>query len=119
MLFEAFQIAAAEVERALGRSLSGDPSRGERGALLALNRGRLGTAERTLETGVGEDFRSFLEARLAEGRRRWERLRVWRVTLPHEVWSFYAREARREGLRLDEALTRAICRDHERRGEGG
>jgi hypothetical protein len=118
MLFGAFRIASDEVERALGRPLDGDPSRGERWILALLNKGRLGDARRQLEGDVKGDFRALLKTHFERCERRWGVFRLSRVSLRKEVWEFYAREARKMGKTADEALTEAVERDFASRTAG-
>lgn len=115
MLFGAFRIASDEVERALGRPLEGDPSRGERGILALLNKGRLAEARRELEGDLRDDFRTLLKGHFERCESRWGALRLSRIYLRREVWEFYAREARQRGKAVDQALSEAVERDFETR----
>jgi hypothetical protein len=116
-LFASFRLSVSEVEAAIHRPLSGDPSRGERGVLALLFAGRLHDARRMLDRdpGVASDFKGFMAKHLEEAERRWESLRVWRVRLPVSVWEEYARESRALHRPIGECLSAAIERDCEAR----
>jgi hypothetical protein len=111
VLFQDFQVSVDAAEKALGRRLRGDPCRGERAVLAALNRGRLGQARHQLDGDVGADFRVLVLERWRGAELRLEGARVFRVRLRRDVWTFYAREAWKTGTSLAESLSSAIERD--------
>jgi hypothetical protein len=106
-----------EVERRLGRPLTGDPTRGERGVMVALGRTRIDAVRRSLEHDgtLGADFKEFIGAHLADMERRWQTSKAWRVQIPAPVWEEYARESRMSQRTIAECLSAAIQRDYERR----
>src|SRR5687767_6853862 len=81
-----------EVERRLGRPLTGDPTRGERGVVAALGRTRIDAVRQSLErdASLGADFKDVISAHLAEMERRWHTSKSWRVQVPGPVWEEYA-----------------------------
>jgi hypothetical protein len=118
MLFASFRLPLGVIEEALGRRLKGDPARGERGIVAALNRGRLDAVRKELAGNVGPDFREFVAKHVQKAESLWHAGRVWRVRLRREVWELYAREAQRTGLPLHEGLSAAIERDFRERRQG-
>jgi hypothetical protein len=115
MLFRRFQIERESIECALGRRLTGDPSRGERAILALLNRGRLRETRERLLGDVGADFRSFVADHMRAAQLEWERGRSFRVHLRPDVWMSYLEEAWSAGDTLDRVLSAAIERDFEHR----
>jgi hypothetical protein len=113
MLFRRFQISKESIECALGRRLSGDPSRGELGVLSLLNKGRLAEVRQRLGSDVGPDFRTHLLDHLdaAAG----QKGRVFRAHLAPEAWQSYLEETWTTGESLDTVLSRALQRDWEQR----
>lgn len=106
-----------EVERQLGRPLTGDPTRGERGVMAALGRTRIDAVRRSLEHDgtLGADFKECIGAHLADMERRWQTSKAWRVQIPGPVWEEYARESRMSQRTIADCLSTAIQRDYERR----
>jgi len=116
-LFGRAHLSVEEVERALKRPLTGDPSRGERGVLSALRADRVEEVRRLLDRdgSLASDFKQLVADHLFQAARARESLRAWRVQLPVAVWEEYARESAATRLPLAECLGAAIERDYDRR----
>jgi hypothetical protein len=106
-----------EVERRLGRPLTGDPTRGERGVVAALGRTRIDAVRQSLErdASLGADFSALIRAHLTEMERHWHTSRAWRIQVSGPVWDEYARESRASQRTIGECLSAAVQRDYERR----
>ncbi len=116
-LFERFHLSQDEVEGRLKRSLTGDPTRGEIGVLVALNANRLDDVQSRLahEPTIGADVKALLSDHLQKARARWETRKAWSVSVPLPVWDEYARESRLTGRSVCECLGAAIRRAYEQR----
>src|SRR5438876_8062611 len=116
-LFERFHLSQDEAEARLKRPLTGDPTRGEIGLLVALGANKLDDVQSRLarDATLGEDLRQLVAEHLQKTRARWETRRAWSVTLPLPVWDEYAREARITGRSITECLASAVRRDYEQR----
>src|SRR5713226_4877424 len=116
-LFERFHLGQEEAEARLKRPLTGDPTRGEVGLLVALGANKLDDVQSRLarDATLGEDLRQLVAEHLQKIRARWETRKAWSVTLPVPIWDEYAREARITGRSITECLVSAIRRDYERR----
>jgi hypothetical protein len=118
-LFERFHLSQEEAEARLKRTLTGDPTRGEIGLLVALGTNKLDDVQSRLarDATLGEDLRQLVAEHLQKTRARWETRKAWSVTLPVPIWDEYAREARITGRSISECLVSAIRRDYDRRKE--
>ncbi len=116
-LFERFHLSQDEAEARLKRALTGDPTRGEIGLLVALGANKLDDVQSRLvrDGTVGADLRDLVAEHLQKARARWETRKAWSVTLPLPVWDEYARESRITGRSITECLVSAIRRDYERK----
>jgi hypothetical protein len=117
-LFDNYRLALEEVERKLARPLTGDPTRGEKAVLAAINSRRLGDVRGLLERDntVGPDAKDLFEAHLREqAGGRWQTFKTWEVSLPLPIWDEYARESRLNRMPISRCLSSAIRRDYERR----
>jgi len=116
-LFERFHLSQEEAEARLKRALTGDPTRGEIGLLVALGANKLDDVQSRLarDATLGDDLRELVIEHLQKIRARWETRKAWSVTLPVPIWDEYAREARITGRSITECLVSAIRRDYERR----
>src|SRR5712691_4343500 len=116
-LFERFHLSQEEAEARLKRALTGDPTRGEIGLLVALGANKLDDVQSRLarDATLGEDLRQLVAEHLQKTRSRWETRKAWSVTLPVPIWDEYAREARITGRSITECLVSAIRRDYEHR----
>src|SRR5438046_2235709 len=116
-LFERFHLSQEEAEARLKRALTGDPTRGEIGLLVALGANKLDDVQSRLarDATLGEDLRQLVVEHLQKTRARWETRKAWSVTLPVPIWDEYARESRITGRSITECLVSAIRRDYERR----
>jgi hypothetical protein len=116
-MFERFHLSQEEAEALLKRPLTGDPTRGEIGLLVALNANKPGDVQTRLDrdTAIGPDLRELVTSHLRKARERWETRKAWSVTVPLGVWDEYAREARLTGRSITECLAAAIRRDYDRR----
>src|SRR5262245_47181293 len=111
--FANYRLALEEVERALNRPLTGDPSGGEHAVLAALNRDRLGDVGRLLgrDGSLGPDFRELLEERLRMAQLRQRDVKSWSVVLPVAILDEYRKLARRANVGISDILREAIQRD--------
>jgi hypothetical protein len=116
-LFERFHLSQEEVEGRLKRSLTGDPTRGEIGVLVALNANRLDDVQSRLahEPTIRADVKALLSDHLQKARARWETRKAWSVSVPLPVWDEYARESRLTGRSVSDCLGAAIRRDYDQR----
>jgi hypothetical protein len=116
-LFERFHLNQEEAEGRLKRVLTGDPTRGEIGLLVALGANKLDDVESRLarDATLGEDLRQLVADHLQKTRARWQTRKAWSVTLPVPIWNEYATESRITGRSITECLVSAIRRDYERR----
>ena len=111
-LFSRHALTRAQAEERLGRTLTGDPSRGERGALQALavldfERSRSLLTARD----VGDDFRRLLEERLEAAQRRGDKHFVVSVMVSGNTFDHYARQARLLGLDVSGTIAAPVERD--------
>jgi len=115
-LFDRWRFPVEIMERRLERPLSGDPSRGEKGILAALNVGRVREARRLVEhsAAIGPDFVLALERHLQGESGGPESPRICAVSVPKLIWNAYARESRIGGVSIAQRLSQAIERDFER-----
>jgi hypothetical protein len=116
-LFERFHLNQEEAEARLKRALTGDPTRGEIGLLVALGANKLDDVQSRLarDATLGDDLRELVTEHLQKIRARWETRKAWSVTLPVPIWDEYARESRITGRSITECLVSAIRRDYERK----
>jgi hypothetical protein len=116
-LFERFHLSQEEAEGRLKRALTGDPTRGEVGLLVALNANRLDDVQSRLahEQALGADLKALVSEHLQKARARWETRKAWSVSVPLPVWDEYARESRLTGRSVSECLGSAIRRDYDQR----
>jgi len=116
-MFERYHLSQEEAEARLKRALTGDPTRGEIGLLVALGANKLDDVEGRLarDATLGADLRELVADHLQKARVRWETRKAWSVTLPLPVWDEYARESRLTGRSITECLVSAIRRDYDRR----
>ena len=116
-LFERFHLSQEEAEARLKRPLTGDPTRGEIGLLVALGANKLDDVQSRLarDATLREDLRQLVAEHLQKTRARWETRKAWSVTLPVPIWDEYARESRITGRSVTECLVSAIRRDYERK----
>ena len=116
-LFERFHLSQEEAEGRLKRALTGDPTRGEIGMLVALNANRLDDVQSRLthERALGADLKALVSDHLQKARARWETRKAWSVSVPLPVWDEYARESRLTGRSVSECLAGAIRRDYDQR----
>jgi hypothetical protein len=116
-LFERFHLSQEEAEGRLKRALTGDPTRGEIGVLVALNANRLDDVQSRLghEPTLGADLKALVSDHLQKARARWETRKAWSVSVPLPVWDEYARESRLTGRSVSECLGTAIRRDYDQR----
>jgi hypothetical protein len=116
-LFERFHLSQDELEARLKRPLSGDPTRGEIGLVIALNGNKYDEVRSRLdrEAAIGADLREVVGEHLQKAQARWQARRTWSVSMPLLVWDDYARESRATGRSISECLAAAIRRDYDRR----
>src|SRR2546427_1239552 len=116
-LFERFHLSQEDAEARLKRPLTGDPTRGEIGLIVALGSNKLDDVQSRLarDAALGEDLRQLVAEHLQKTRARWETRKAWSVTLPVPIWDEYAREARITGRSITECLASAVRRDYEQR----
>jgi len=115
-LFDRFHLTLEEAEAALHRPLTGDPSRGEKAILAAINGGRYNDARRLAESpGLRQDAKDLFLGHLTAQAERWQAMKAWKVSIPLPVFDEYAREARVNRTSISRCLTAAIKRDYERR----
>jgi hypothetical protein len=116
-LFERFHLSQDDAEARLKRPLTGDPTRGEIGFLIALNGNKYDDVQSRLarDAEVGADLRELVSRHLKKAHARWETRKAWSVTLPLPVWNEYAREARITDRSITECLAAAVRRDYEQR----
>jgi hypothetical protein len=110
-------LSSEEVERRLGRPLTGDPTRGERGVVAALGRTRIEAVRQSIEgdRSLGADFKEVITTHVAEMEYRWHTSKAWRVQIPGPVWEEYAHESRMSQRTVAECLSAAIQRDYDHR----
>ena len=98
---------ANEVEEHLKRPLNGDPTRGERGVLVALTRRKVADVRRSLELDdtLKPDFKELVAEYVLALEQRWQGSKGWRVQVPLPVWDEYARESRMSQRPIGECLS--------------
>jgi hypothetical protein len=111
-LFSRYALDRPQVEERLGRPLGGDPSRGERAALLALAVLDYDRCRQHLsEPGVGADFRALVEERLEQSIQRSGRHFVVATLVDGHAYDHYARQARLQGVQVGATIAAAVERD--------
>lgn len=116
-LFDRFRLTLEDAEGRLSRPLTGDPSRGEKAVLAAINAKRFEDARRLLDrdASVGADAKTLFETHLRAQAARWETFKSWDISLPLPIWDEYARDSRLGHTSISRCLSAAIRRDYDRR----
>lgn len=114
-LFSRHALTRPQAEERLGRVLTGDPSRGERGALQALAVLDFDRVRSLLTArDVGDDFRRLMQERLEAAQRRGDKHFVVSVLVSGNAFDHYARQARLMGLDVSGTVAAAVERDFAR-----
>lgn len=114
-LFSRYALTRPQAEERLGRELRGDPSRGERAALLALAVLDFDRVRSILAgKDIGEDFRQLVRDRLVAAVRRGDKHFVVSVLVSGNAYDHYQRQARLMGQNISAVLAAAVERDFAR-----